>query len=191
MAHNNVEVEIKVALSKNRFEEIKRKIKKICKFVKTSYHIDNYYTPIYKSFLKPRYPYEWLTIRQRDGKTFLNYKHWYPEGAKYTTHCDEYQTEVFDAKLLAKILKAVRFNKFISIEKKRLIFIYKNKLEVALDVVKGLGCFLEIESLRDFGGTNKTREEILKFARFLGIYETKTIPGGYAAELMRRKGLRK
>lgn len=189
MAHNNVEVEIKIPLSKKEFLRIKSYLKKSSRFVKSSEHKDHYYTPNHQSFLKKKYPYEWLTIRQRDGKTLFNYKHWYPENTKYTTHCDEYETEVNDAKSLANILKALSFRKFISVEKRRLVFRYKNRMEIALDEVRGLGYFVEIESLKDFGGAKKTHQEVLKFAQSLGLHETKTVPGGYAAELMRRKGL--
>lgn len=189
MAHNNVEVEIKLPLSKQQFLKIKKKLEKIAKFVKSSHHEDDYYTPSDRSFLEPKYPYEWLTIRNRDGAVKFNYKHWYPEGVKYTTHCDEYEVGVGDGNLLAKILKALRFKKFISVEKKRLVFNYKGKLEVALDEVKNLGYFIEVEAMDDLGGPNNTHKELVKFTKSLGLTGTKTVPGGYAAELMRRKGL--
>lgn len=191
MAHNNTEVEIKTALTKKKFDSLQKWLKKNSKFVKVSHHIDDYYTPTHNSFLKPRYPYEWLTLRKRDGKVLLNYKHWYPEGVKYTTHCDEYETEVNDAKNLALILDSLRLKKFISVEKKRHIFIYKKNLEIAQDEVRGLGYFIEVESLKDFGGVEKTHKALTDFLKLIGINKTKTIPGGYAAELMRRKGLLK
>ena len=52
MAHDNTEVEIKVALSKKRFEVIERAVKKTCKFVKSSHHIDDYYSPKGEGFLQ-------------------------------------------------------------------------------------------------------------------------------------------
>lgn len=189
MAINNTEVEIKTKLGKKKFEEIKKWLEKNSKFIKSSHHIDDYYTPEHKSFLNKKYPYEWLTIRRRDGKILLNYKHWYPEGVKYTTHCDEYETEISDNVQMDLILSATRFKKFITVEKKRETFVYKKELEIALDVAKGLGYFIEVESLKDFGGIAKTHKALTDFLKVLGINETKTIPGGYAAELMRRKGL--
>ena len=187
MAHNSVEVEIKVKLTKKKFSAIRRKLKKIAKFKKSSHHIDDYYTPKHDSFLKPKYPYEWLTIRDRDGKVLLNYKHWYPPGTKYTTHCDEYETEIEDAKQMREILKALNFKRFLTIDKKRDTFIYKRQLEVVLDKVVGLGYFIEVESIRDFGGVEKTREKVLQFLKPLGITTTKTVPGGYGGALMRKK----
>ena len=189
MAHNNTEVEIKVKLSKKKFESIKRKLKKIAVFEKSSHHVDDYYSPKHRSFLKPKYPYKWLTIRKRDGKFILNYKHWYPSGVKYTTHCDEYETRVDDAENLAKILKALNMEKLFTIDKKRDVFVYKNKLEVVLDRVVGLGHFIEVESIKNFGGIEKAHEHILEFLKVFGIKETKTVPSGYGGAILRKKGL--
>lgn len=189
MAHNNIEVEIKIPLSKKDFLRIKKSLRNSSKFIKSSHHIDHYYTPTYSSFLKPKYPFEWLAIRERDGKFLFNYKHWYPEGVKNTEYCDEYETEVGNEKQLKRILKALKFKKLVTVEKKRWLFIYKDELEIALDEVPALGYFIEIESLKNFGGLEKTRRQILKFSRSLSLFKTITIPGGYAAEMMRKKGL--
>lgn len=189
MAHNNIEVEIKIPLNKKDFLRIKKYLRKFTKFVKSSRHIDDYYTPKHKSFLEPKFPFEWLALRQRDGRVLFNYKHWYPEGIKNTTHCDEYETEVGDAKQFENILKALDFKKILTIDKTRETYIHKNRLEIALDFVKGLGYFIEVESLKNVGGLKKARGEILEFLRSLGIKETKTVPGGYGVALLRKKGL--
>mgnify|MGYP001563097951 CR=1 FL=1 len=189
MAHNDQEIEIKLRLSYKEYKRIKEELKKITKFVKFSHHIDEYFTPRHKSFLQPKYPYEWLTLRHRDDKVLLNYKHWYPENTPNTTHCDEYETQVLDGKQLKSILRALNFKKFVTVEKKRATYVYKDGLEIALDEVKDLGYFIEIETIKDFGDLKKARVAIFKFARKLGLYKTTTIPGGYGAELMRKKGL--
>ena len=58
----------------------------------------------------------------------MNYKHWYPENTKYTTHCDEYEAEVINSKQLENILKALDFSKIVTVEKKRNVFLYQNIL---------------------------------------------------------------
>lgn len=191
MAQDNVEVEVKVKVTKSEFLDIKTKIKKTCKFIKTSHHIDTYYSPIQQSFLKPKYPYEWLSIRQRDKKILLNFKHWYPEGAKHTTHCDEYETEIQNKDQMERILTALSIKKLVTIDKKREVYIYKSKIELAFDEVKGLGYFIEAESLRNTGGVEKTYNELEEFVKSLGIKKVVTIPGGYAAATLRKKGLMK
>ncbi|OGM32455.1 hypothetical protein A2803_03220 [Candidatus Woesebacteria bacterium RIFCSPHIGHO2_01_FULL_44_21] len=191
MAQNNIEVEIKIQLSKAEFDDIKKKIKKTSKFVKSSHHVDSYYNSGHKNFLKPKYPYEWLSIRARDGKILLNYKHWYPEGVKHTTHCNEYETEVSDKVQLKKILHALEIKEIITVDKKRETYIYKKTIEIAFDEVVGLGYFLEAESLKNSGGVEKTYKKLERFVKSLGVNEIKTIPGGYAAAMMRKKGLMK
>ena len=119
----------------------------------------------------------------------LNYKHWYPENAKYTTHCDEYDTEVGDVEQLEKILAALSFRNLVTFEKKRSVFLYQNSLEIALDEVKELGFFIEVETMKDFGSVEEARREIIKFTKTLDLLGTRTVPGGYAAALMRQKGL--
>ena len=190
MAKDSTEIEIKTSLSKKDFDRIRKYLMRTSEFVKTSHQLDTYYSPVHKSFLKPKYPYEWLSVRERDEKAILNYKHWYPEGARNTTHCDEYQTLVQNKDQLEKVLFALKFEKLVSVEKTRLIF-KKGDLEIALDDVKGLGFFIEIESSRNLGGFGKTRKRILDFAKTLRIDTDIVIPGGYAAEMMRRKGLMK
>ncbi len=127
-------------------------------------------------------------ITRRDEKVLLKYKHWYPEGVKNTTHCDEYETQVTNKEQTDKILTALSFKKFLTVNKKRETFTYQD-LEIVFDEVKGLGYFIEVESLKDFGGVEKTRDEILKFTSFLGLKKTTTVPGGYAGALMRKNGL--
>lgn len=108
---------------------------------------------------------------------------------KYTTHCDEYETQVQDSDKLKKILKALNFKKIITVEKRRSLFLYQNSLEIALDEVRDLGFYIEVETIKDFGNVEEARREILKFTKSLGLKRTKTVPGGYAAELLRKKGL--
>ncbi|KKQ42871.1 MAG: hypothetical protein US60_C0011G0017 [Microgenomates group bacterium GW2011_GWC1_37_8] len=189
MAYNDQEIELKLPLAPEQYRQIRVKLIKKTKFIKSSHHIDDYYTPKHKSFLEPKYPYEWLTLRKRDGKVLLNYKHWYPENTKFTTHCDEYETEISSYESTRKMLKALNFEKIISVNKKRDVFEYKSDLEIALDEVLGLGHFIEVEAIKDFGSVDKARKEILKFTGSLGLKRTKTVPGGYAAELMRRRKL--
>lgn len=187
MAYNDQEIELKLALSEKKFKEISKKLEKEAEYISTSHQIDDYYTPLKNSFLRPKHPFEWLSIRNRDAKTLINYKHWYPENAKYTTHCDEYETEVSDKDQAEKILKALNYEKIISVNKIRKTYFYGKDLEIALDEVKRLGYFIEVEARNDFGSVEKAREKILEFTKYLGIKDTKTVPGGYAYALMRKR----
>lgn len=191
MAQNNIEVEIKVKISKKKFESLKRYLKKTCKFKSKIHHIDTYYNSPKKDFLKPKYPYEWLSVRDRGEKLSLNYKYWYPPGKKNTTHCDEYEIVFDQIDQTEKILKALGIKKLVTIDKTRWTFVYKNRIEIALDKVKGLGHFIEAEAIKNMGDPKKTYKHLEDFLKSLGIKNTTIIPGGYAAEMLRRKGLMK
>jgi adenylate cyclase, class 2 len=190
MAYNDQEIELKLALSKIKYCEILKKLRERAKFVKTSSHSDDYYTPNRNSFLDKKYPYEWLTVRHRDGISYINYKHWYPENTKYTTHCDEFEVTVDSKEKTEKILKALNFKKFISVRKKRDLFTYNNTLEIAMDEVRGLGYFIEVETVKNFESVETARKAILDFTKSLGLKGKKTVPGGYAAALIRKKLLK-
>ena len=188
MASKNIEVEIKTRVTKKDFDRVEKILKKDAKFIKTSYQKDTYWSPAGRVFLEPEYPFEWLSTRERDEKTILNYKHWYPEGCKETTHCDEYETRFDNIDQLNKILKALKFEKLVTVNKTRNTY-RTGDFEIALDDVRGLGHFIEIESIRNLGGVKTAHKRLLRFAKLLKIDTRVFIPGGYAAEMMRTKGL--
>jgi len=189
MANNNIEIEIKIPLDENVFFQIKEKLQKIAKFVKRSEQIDEYFTPLHRNFLDPKFPFEWLSIRRRGDKIFLNYKHYYPENVETTTHCDEFETEIKNYDQLVKIFSVLNFKKLVTVEKEREIFNYNDEFEIALDRVKDLGLFMEIEAIKDFGSVEETREKLFEFAKSLGIDISKTEKKGYPYLLMKKKGL--
>jgi len=189
MAKDDIEIEIKIALDEDDFYQIKKKLKKILKFVKSSHQVDEYFTPAHRNFVKPKYPFEWLSIRNRGDKTILSYKHYYPENAENKTHCDEFETEIKNTKQLEKIFFMLDFKKLVTVEKEREVYLYNNEFEISLDRVKELGNFIEIEALKIFGSVEKTREKLFEFAKSIGLDISKTDKRGYPFLLMKKKGL--
>jgi predicted adenylyl cyclase CyaB len=189
MASNNQEIEIKIPLTKDEFLRVKEAIKPISKFVKTSKQIDEYFTPSHRNFVEPKYPYEWLSVRKRNEKTILNYKHFYPENVETFTHCDEFETEIKDNEQLQKIFLALNLKKLVTVEKEREVYIYKDEFEIGLDSVKELGYFIEVESIKDFKSIEETRKRLFEFAKTLKIDVSKTDKRGYPYLLMKKKGL--
>lgn len=189
MTHNNQEIEIKIPLGKKQFLSVRRKIKKIAKFIKKTSQEDTYYTPAHKNFVKPKYPFEWLSIRKRGDNIELNYKHYYPEHAETHTHCDEYETKLGHEDQVEKIFKALNIKKLVTVNKIRETYNYKNELEIALDQVRELGYFIEIESLKSFGYIQKTRERLFDFAKSLKIDIKIMDKRGYPYLLINKKGL--
>ena len=189
MTKNNLEIEIKIQLDKNTFFNVKEKVKKLAKFEKISHQIDEYFTPAHRNFVAPKFHFEWLSIRKRAGKSIINYKHYYPENVELTTHCDEFETEIENPDQLEKIFSALNFKKLVTVEKEREIYLYKDEFEIALDIVKELGYFIEIEAMKDFGSIEATREKVFEFAKNLEIDISKTDKRGYPFLLMEKKGL--
>jgi len=191
MASAGIEVELKFSVGKAKFREVKNKLQAIAKFEGKSEQSDAYFTPKHRNFMRPRFPFEWLSVRRRGNKAILNYKHWHPENAEVTTHCDELETEVGNAGSLEGILSALDFMRLAVVEKEREVFVYGGESEVSLDKVRGLGFFIEIEALKDFGSVEKTKERLFLFARELGLEGLETEKRGYPYLLIKKKGLLK
>lgn len=189
MANDDVEVEIKVPLDGKEFSDAKEKLKSIAKYAESSSQADTYFSPAHRNFVEPEFPFEWLSIRKRGNKSFLNYKHFYPENAEAKTHCDEFETELGKSEQLEKLFSAINLQKLVTVEKERETYRFKDEFEIALDTVKNLGHFIEIEAIKNFGSVGAAREKISEFARNLGIDVSKADKRGYPYLLMKKKGL--
>ena len=189
MAHNDVEVEVKMPVDEKTFLGVKNKLSKIAKFVRKIGQEDTYFTPIHRNFVEPKYPFEWLSIRKRGDKVIINYKHFHPENVEVTTHCDEFETEVNSNDKLEKIFSALNLTKLVTVKKEREVYVYKDEFEIALDDVKELGNFIEIEALKHDGSVEAVRKRLLEFAEELGIDTSKEDMCGYPCLLMKKKGL--
>ncbi len=190
MAHNNTEIEIKYPVSKLVFAKVKKTLAKIATVEKESHEIDTYYNAPHRDFLAPKYAYEYLRLRHKNGKCILNYKHLYPEDKREKTHSDEYETALEKHDQIQHILTSLNFKEYLVVDKKRITFDYKGELEIAMDEVKGLGLFIEIETKKDSGTVTEARKAITAFAKKIGIATNTRDKDGYVLALMKKKGLR-
>lgn len=190
MAKDNIEVEIKLQVSEQDFLKARDWLAKNSKLAKTSKQEDEYFTPAHKDFMKPKHPFEWLSIRKRGGLVQLNYKHYHPEDVEETTYCDEFETEVSDLGNARRLFKAIGMKSLAIVNKERESYVYKNDFEISLDKVEDLGFFIEIEALADFGGEEKTREKVIEIAKVVGLNpKTELRNKGYPLLLMEKNGL--
>ncbi|MFH0713917.1 MAG: class IV adenylate cyclase, partial [Candidatus Micrarchaeota archaeon] len=188
MAQDDTEIEIKLEVDENTLAKLRKTLEVNGKFEKTATQVDEYFTPAHKNFMDYDFPYEWLSIRKRSGKTILNYKHFYPENKNPFTHCDEYDTFTDNGEQLKKTLVALNFRSLTIVEKKRDTYIYRG-FEIAIDSVKNLGNFVEIEALDNSKGVTETRLALFAVAKELGLDITKTQIRGYPYLLMEKQGL--
>ncbi len=191
MSHNDTEIEIKIKLDSESFSKIREKVENTAKFVKKVRQSDEYFTPAHRDFVEPKFPFEWLSIRKRGDKAILNYKHWHPDNAEIHTHCDELETEISNPEGLKKMFAAINMKSLVTVDKEREVFTYEDEFEVALDVVKELGYFVEIETTKDFGSVEEARKRLFEFAKILGVDTSNPDLRGYPFVLMEKKGLLK
>ncbi|MBN2330360.1 MAG: class IV adenylate cyclase [Candidatus Aenigmarchaeota archaeon] len=189
MSFGNTEIEIRFKLSEEEFLQLRERLSKIAEFKKRSVQKDDYFSPSHRDFLDAEFVNEWLSIRRRGGKAKLNYKFWYlDKDSESGTHCDEFETDVENPESLEKIFAALNMRKLISVQKEREVYTYKGEYEIAFDKVKGLGFFMEIETIKDFGSVEKARAGLLDFAKTLKLDRLEPEKIGYPHMLLKMRG---
>jgi adenylate cyclase class 2 len=189
MAKNSVEVEIKIPVTKELFEKIKKSLERKAELVSVSRDVDKYFNAPHRNFLDKTPTEEFLRVRIKKDTFLFTYKHGYWNNKLEHTHSDEFETKVENSEQLEKILNVLNFENILQIDKKREVYRAKGGFEVSLDKVKGLGYFIEIESEKSFGSINKTMEAIYTFARSIGLDPTKRDSMGYVSLMMKKKKL--
>jgi predicted adenylyl cyclase CyaB len=169
MAYDQIEVEVKVRLEPDTYPKVRNNVLAIAKFVSKVVQRDTYFIPNHENYMDAEFPYKWLSIRERSGKTILNFKHFYPEGAEKHSYCDEYEVVIGDSAPLKQIFKELGIREIVDVQKTREVFRVKDNFEIAMDQVRGLGDFIEIEALEDMGGVEETRRQLEKVAESLGV----------------------
>lgn len=184
----NIEVEIKVKI--DNFEEIKEKVSRIGKLVKSIKQIDDYYIPFHKDyFIHKPFPVEYLRVRTNPDKVVFEYTKTINmrKDGDYD-YAEEYETEIKNKEEFEKILEFLDFFKKVTIEKQREYWMCDN-IEVALDYVKDLGYFIEAEAKGDFKNEIEAKKACIDFLENLGIkdVENKQIKMGYPQILLESK----
>jgi adenylate cyclase, class 2 len=189
MAKDGIEVEVKIPVSKELFEKTRKFLKRNASFISFSCEMDRYFNSPHRNFLSKGNPTEYLRVRIKEKGGSMAYKNVHLNNKGERTHSDEYESKVDNPMQAVKILEVLNFDNFLTVDKDREEYIYKNIFEIDMDIVKGLGYFVEIEALRNFGGIQKTRKRICNFARKLGIDPDNQDKKGYVIALMEKKGI--
>lgn len=161
---NNIETEIKIRITESEYKELIKFMNNNAKFLKDNNQLDTYYQPTYRKFLNDNEINEWLRIGKRGSKIILNYKNWHDN-----MYCDEYEVEIDNSENLDKIFGILGLEKIAIVDKYRKTYLYLEKYEIALDYVKDLGYFIEIE-VKDY--SKEPIEEygdLLKLAKSLNL----------------------
>ena len=99
MAFGNIEIEVKLKVTKSNFQKLKKEIGNISLKKKKVKHFDTYYYPINrKGYVDTEvYPYKWIRIRKMLDISILTFKHHFPEGKRIHKYCEEYETVIEEA----------------------------------------------------------------------------------------------
>ncbi|MDD3190805.1 MAG: class IV adenylate cyclase [Candidatus Pacebacteria bacterium] len=162
--NNNIEIEIQVNVENSK--SLLEFLEKNAIFQKESHQIDEYFSPAHRDFTVVRPIEEWLRLRNSSGKYSINYKNWHFDENGKGHYCDEYETKIEDLNQLRKILEVLNFKPIVKVDKIRKIWIYED-YEIAIDSVKGLGNFVEIEYIGkdNIVDPKKITDEMVKFIK--------------------------
>lgn len=160
----DIETEIKVKLTENEYKYINDFMNKNAKFIKENSQKDTYYQPTYRKFLNNGEINEWLRIGERGNKVILNYKNWHDN-----MYCDEYEVEIDNSEKLDKIFNILGLEQIAIVDKVRNTYFYLDKYEVALDYVKELGYFIEIEVKKYSKNPVDEYTDLIKIAKSLNL----------------------
>jgi len=179
----DIEIEIQVSIENSK--PLIEFLEKNADFQKESQQIDEYFSPTHRNFIEVRPVKEWLRLRDSSGKYSINYKNWYYDESRKSNYCDEYETKIEDLSQLKKILDVLNFKSVVKVDKLRKTWTYKD-YEVAVDSVKGLGDFVEIEYIgRDEkADPKKITEEMVNFLKSVGCGQIKRNYVGYPFQLL-------
>ena len=161
---DNVETEIKIKISEKEYNKLINFFENNAKFLTENKQLDTYYQPTYRKFLNNKEINEWLRIGKRGNKKILNYKNWHDH-----MYCDEYEVEIDNSENLDKIFNILGLEEIAVVDKQRKTYLYLNKYEVALDYVKKLGYFIEIEVKNYSKNPIDEYNDLLKLAKRLNL----------------------
>ncbi len=184
------EIEILVRVNEN-LDEIKDKFKEF-EYLGVSRVIDEYYYDPKRDTLKPDKNNQLshcLRLRSKNNDYYITYKDDVFENGIWQ-YSNEYETKVESMEMLKAIFDRLELKKFIEIDNKKEIY-KTDKYEIALEDVKDLGLFLEVEyCTNDDVDIKEVKKEIQSFIDDLEINVSKELNMGKPEMYMRNHNIK-
>ena len=183
------EIEILVEVY-DEIDNVKNKLKSF-EYEGLKKTVDEYYYDPKRKDLKPDSNNQLshcLRLRSKSSDYYITYKDDVFDGDKWL-YSNEYETKVESLDMLKEIFKRLGLKKFIEIDNEKSIYI-TDKYEIALENVKDLGIFMEVEYC-----TNEDvdvvviKKEIQKFIDDLGIKVSEELNIGKPEMYMRKHNI--
>lgn len=174
----NVEMEIKVKLSKEEYDNLNETMKIRGKFLLESNQQDTYYQPVYLNNDMTKL----LRIRLSGNKKIVTYKN-----LNNKMYCEEYEVEIDNSNNLEKIFDSIGLKKITVIKKNRKNYSYLDKYEVSLDKVDDLGYFIEIEVKDTIKDYMQEYDNLLKNSKNLGLNLNNIVKERYSQLMINNK----
>lgn len=181
---NEKEIEIKLQINEYDYYRLLNMLKGIAILKAEKHQIDVYYSPTDKSF------YDCgdrcLRVRTEGDNSIISYKRIYDENTS-KQFIEEYETRIDSPKMIDCILKALGYKKEIIVDKYRLEYYSDIGFLIALDKVKNLGYFVEIENHNESDTLEKRNQSLVNFIQKLEIDITQRNMEGYSNMMFRKK----
>ncbi len=175
MENTEIEIQVNIENSKPLIDFLGKN----AEFKSENHQIDEYFSPAHRDFIKVKPIDEWLRLRNSNGKYFINYKNWHREKDGRDYYCDEYETKIEDLDKLENIFEVLNFKHLITVDKIRKIWVYKD-YEIAVDSVKNLGNFVEIEYIgKEKVDPKEVTKEMVNFLKSVRCGKIKRDYQGY------------
>ena len=183
----NKETEIELQAKLEHSKPLLDFLGKEAQFESENHQIDEYFTPAHRDFLSPRPIEEWFRLRDSNGKYSVNYKKWHFDKEGRGLYADEFETKIESIDTMRNILENLNFKPVTVVDKKRKIWRHKD-YEIAMDSVKNLGDFVEIEYYgnRHHADHKEIMDEMIAFLKNLGCGTLEINHTGYPALLIGR-----
>lgn len=185
---NNKDIEIEIKLPLQNPDEVKIFLNKNAKLVSENiYQKNSYSIPIHRDFLAVKYPFEWLRLRKSPKGMFITYKHFFPENAKKTDYCDEFETKIDNFEAMEKMFISLNLKNAVVVEKSRTSWIFE-EVEIVIDDVTDLGFYIELEAKGSFDNPKDGKSYLYEVLKKLNAKVGEEDLRGYPFRILENKG---
>jgi adenylate cyclase, class 2 len=178
MAFDGIEIEVRTSADPATAEAIASRL--LANGGARVHHRDTYFDNVSDSFISDDPIRTWLSVRERGQRTLINHKSFHFDNNVVATHCDEIDVPVESADAARLLLTTLGFTPLVTVEKWRTEGVVDGTYQVAVDVVRDLGAFVEVEALGALGSIRETRARLVAFlSDELGLDFSKLDEAGY------------